>query len=83
MSGLWDKCCKTAHKVEEKAEGLVKSKEAQKKDIETKLGAIMPAVLKPCSACCGPVKTLDTFSFAVPSEQRESVKQSIDLYKKL
>mmetsp|Transcript_44496 Transcript_44496/g.102711 ORF Transcript_44496/g.102711 Transcript_44496/m.102711 type:complete len:81 (-) Transcript_44496:97-339(-) len=80
---MFDKCCNTAHKVEDKVVGSVLSKEKAKERINEQLGQQMPAVLKPCAMCCGNVRTVSMFTFAVPADKRDRVKDMIEQYKNL
>ena len=54
-----------------------------KEEIEKQMDAGMPAMLKPLSACMGPVKTLEAFMCAVPADKQDQLKSAIEKYKGL
>ena len=59
-------------------------KEAMKTQIEEQMGNAAPGYIKPFFACCGgPVGTVEKFMFAIPADQKDTVKSAIEKYKTL
>lgn len=57
-------------------------KEAAKKQIEEQMAGASPGYIKCCFPCCGgPVATVEKFLFAIPADQRDTVKSAIEKYK--